>query len=85
MLWHVEVETGTPDGSIIVYDTVVLAHTERSAKVAATRAITVSRAVTDARSLTATQLDISKTGVVFAVARSLQSPMTRKEAAVGQW
>jgi len=85
MLWHVVVEAIGALDDIVKYETVVLAHTERSAKVLAARAINRSGRH-DAHSIEADRLDIRETGVVFATVRVGPMPViTRKEAAVGQW
>jgi hypothetical protein len=85
MLWHVLVEATTADLSIDLYETIVLAHTERSAKVSAARAI--NRAgYEDAHSVEASVLSIRETGLVFAFRRGAYEPViVRKEATVGQW
>lgn len=71
-LWIVKVETGeTPVWDI---DVVVLAMTERSAKVTATRHI--SKTFPDARSVSAKEVDVYKTTVVY-----VNATARKKEAA----
>jgi len=86
MLWHVGVERVTKDGSVERIETVVLAHTQRSAKILAVRTIGKESPGCEIQSMETDLLDISKTGVVFAMVEGEFAPLiTRKEAAVGQW
>ena len=84
MLWHVTVDM-TTDNIGRTIEAVVLAHTERSAKVLAAR--TIARTFHgEAHATEARRLDIQKTGVVFAMGGGEFTPLiSREEAAVGQW
>ena len=81
MLWYVTV--GGEDkqlGLTRVYDVIVLAHTERGARSAATRAATrASVMLTDIHSTRATMLDVRDTGVVM-LGYHLEEPIFIKEA-----
>ena len=88
MLWLVTVETVTPDGSIDHYDTVVLAHSERGARSAATRGVS-SRVVSSinepgpgAHSIEAKALDVRETGVVLITKRH-ELPIFTRETTYG--
>ena len=89
MLWYVTVKGEDKAlGLTRVYDFMVLAHSERGARSAATRMANregKSVLLTDIHSDKAVALDVRETGVVF-MGYHLEEPIyTREEAAVGQW
>lgn len=77
-VWHVVVEAWDVTGNGDYYDTVVLAHTERSARSLATRAVARHR-LTGAHSVEATLLDHRETGALLATKR-VDVPLHKKES-----
>ena len=79
MLWHVVVEAWDEEaGNGDYYETLVLAHTERSARSLATREVK-RLGTTGAHSVEATLLDVRDTGTVFITQRCVNMhPLFRR-------